>query len=83
MQHSLLGMVDKIMNMCESYLTKTYLKNSRASSFRCIGIAECLPYRVVYCVVTRVVYCDVMTVSCRHDVSCRDGTLRHDTLGST
>ena len=31
----------------------------------------------------RVVYPDVMTVSCRHDVSCRDGPLRHDTIGST
>jgi hypothetical protein len=32
------------MNMCESYLTKTYLQISRASSCRCIGIAECLHY---------------------------------------
>jgi hypothetical protein len=23
-----------------------------------------------------------MTVSCRHDVLCRDGPLRHDTIGS-
>ena len=32
------------MNMCESYLTKTYLKISIASSSRCIGIAGCLRY---------------------------------------
>jgi hypothetical protein len=32
------------MNMCESYLTKTYLKISGASSCRCIGIAGCLRY---------------------------------------
>ena len=32
------------MNMCESYLTKTYSKISGASSFRCIGIAKCLYY---------------------------------------
>jgi len=32
------------MNMCESYLTKTYLKISGASSFRCFGIAGCLHY---------------------------------------
>jgi hypothetical protein len=32
-------LVDKTMNMCESYLTKTYLKISGASSCRCIGIA--------------------------------------------
>jgi hypothetical protein len=31
----------------------------------------------------RVVYHDVMTVSCRHVVSCRDGPLRRDTIGST
>jgi hypothetical protein len=31
----------------------------------------------------RVVYLAVMTVSYRHDVSCRDGPLRHDTIGST
>jgi hypothetical protein len=31
----------------------------------------------------RVVYPAVMTVSCRHVVSCRDGPLRHDTIGST
>jgi hypothetical protein len=37
-------LVDKTMNMCESYLTKTYLKISRASSCRCIGIAGCLSY---------------------------------------
>jgi hypothetical protein len=37
-------LVDKTMNICESYLTKTYLKISRASSCRCIGIAECLRY---------------------------------------
>ena len=30
-----------------------------------------------------VVYRNVMTVSCRHDVSCRVGPLRHDTIGST
>jgi hypothetical protein len=32
------------MNMCESYLTETYYKISRASSCRCIGIAGCLHY---------------------------------------
>ena len=32
------------MNMCESYLTKTYLKISGASSCRCIGTARCLYY---------------------------------------
>jgi hypothetical protein len=32
------------MNMCGSYLTKTYLIISGASSCRCIGIAGCLPY---------------------------------------
>ena len=37
-------LVVKTMNMCESYLTKTYLKISRASSGRCIGIAGHLPY---------------------------------------
>ena len=37
-------LVDKTMNMCESYLTKTYSKSSGASSCRCIGIAGCLPY---------------------------------------
>ena len=31
----------------------------------------------------RVVYHDVMTVSCRHDVSYRDRPLRHDTIAST
>ena len=35
------------------------------------------------CRIDRVVYRDVMTVSCRHVVSCRDGPLRHDTIGST
>jgi hypothetical protein len=35
-------LVDKPMNMCESYLTKTYLIISGASSCRCIGIAGCL-----------------------------------------
>jgi hypothetical protein len=30
----------------------------------------------------RVVYPAVMTVSCCHVVSCRDGPLRHDTIGS-
>ena len=35
-------LVDKTMNMCESYLT--YLKISGASSCRCIGIAGCLRY---------------------------------------
>jgi hypothetical protein len=38
-------LVDKaIMNMCESYLTKTYLKISGASSCRCIRITGCLCY---------------------------------------
>jgi hypothetical protein len=37
-------LVDKTMNMCESYLTKTYLKISGASSCRCIGIAGYLRY---------------------------------------
>jgi hypothetical protein len=32
---------------------------------------------------SRVVYPAVMTVSCRHVVSCCDGPLRHDTIGST
>jgi hypothetical protein len=32
------------MNMCESYLTKTYLKISGANSCMRIGIAECLHY---------------------------------------
>jgi hypothetical protein len=32
-------LVDKTMTMCESYLTKTYLRISGASSCRCIGIA--------------------------------------------
>ena len=31
----------------------------------------------------RVVYPAIMTVSWRHDVSCRDGSLRHDTIRST
>ena len=35
-------LVDKAMTMCESNLTKTYLKISGASSCRCIGIAGCL-----------------------------------------
>ena len=38
-------LVDKTMNMCGSYLTKTYLINSGASSCTCIGIAGCLPYK--------------------------------------
>jgi hypothetical protein len=37
-------LVDKSMNMCESYLSKTYLKIAGASSCRCIGIARCLRY---------------------------------------
>ena len=37
-------LVDKTMIMCESYLTKTYLKISGASSCRCIGIAGCIRY---------------------------------------
>jgi hypothetical protein len=37
-------LLDKTMNMCESYLTKTYLKFSAASSCRYIGIAGCLRY---------------------------------------
>ena len=37
-------LVDKTMNMCESYLIKTYLIISRASSCRCIGIVGCLRY---------------------------------------
>ena len=32
-------LVDKTMNMYESYLTKTYLRTSGASSCRCVGIA--------------------------------------------
>jgi hypothetical protein len=32
------------MNMCESYLTKNYLKISIARSCRCIGIVACLSY---------------------------------------
>ena len=32
------------MTMCESYLTKTYLEISGASSCRCIGIAGCVHY---------------------------------------
>ena len=35
-------LVDKTTTMCESYLTKTYLKIFGASSCRCTGIAECL-----------------------------------------
>jgi hypothetical protein len=35
-------LVDKIMNMFESYLSKTYFIISGASSCRCIGIAGCL-----------------------------------------
>jgi hypothetical protein len=34
------------MNMCESYLTKTYLKISGVSHCRCIGIGGCLPYNL-------------------------------------
>ena len=34
----------KAMTMCESYLTKTYLKISGASSCKCIGIPGCLRY---------------------------------------
>jgi hypothetical protein len=41
-QHSL--QVDKTMNVCESYLPKTYTKIVGASSCRCIGIAGCLCY---------------------------------------
>jgi hypothetical protein len=37
-------LVDKTMNMCESYLTKTYLKISGVSSSRCIGIAGRVHY---------------------------------------
>jgi hypothetical protein len=37
-------LIDKTMNMCKCYLTKTYLKISIASSCRCIGIAGCLRY---------------------------------------
>ena len=37
-------LVDKTMNMYKSYLTKSYLKISRASSCRCIGISGCLHY---------------------------------------
>jgi hypothetical protein len=37
-------LVDKTMTMCKSYLTKTYLKISRASSCRCIGIAGRVRY---------------------------------------
>ena len=37
-------LVDKTMTMCESYLTKTYLKIFGASSWWCIGIAGCLRY---------------------------------------
>jgi hypothetical protein len=37
-------LVDKTMNMCESYLTKTYLKVFGASSCRYIGIVGYLLY---------------------------------------
>ena len=37
-------LVDKLMNTCESYSTKSYSKMSRASSCRCMGIAKCLIY---------------------------------------
>ena len=37
-------LVDKTMNICGSYLTKTYLKIFIANSCRCIGIAGCLRY---------------------------------------
>ena len=38
-------LVHKTMNMCASYLTRTYLKISGASSCRCTGIARMpLPY---------------------------------------
>ena len=37
-------LVDKTMNMCESYFSKTYLKISGASSCRCIGIAGYVRY---------------------------------------
>ena len=45
-------LIDKIMNMFENYLTKTYLKISEASSSRCIGIAGYLRHnRELYPVV--------------------------------
>ena len=39
-------LVGKTMNMCEIYVSKTYLKISRASSYRCIGIAGCIGYNL-------------------------------------
>ena len=37
-------LVEKTMKMCESSLTETYLKISKASSCRCIWLAGCLCY---------------------------------------
>ena len=39
---TLFYLVDETMNICESYLTETYLKTSKASSCRCTWIVMCL-----------------------------------------
>ena len=37
-------LIDKTMNMCENYLTKTYLKTFWAGYSEYIGIVRCLHY---------------------------------------